>query len=403
MTARILFANNAKTTLAGAITNVATSANLASGTGALFPAISPGSGNYFCMTFNDAATGLLYEVVHVTAIVGDTVTIVRAQEGTTALAWNAGDIAANFVTMGGIEAFAQPADVQAQTGNYAVDSSGAANTITVTLSPAPTAWSDITGAPIRVKMANTNTSSTVNLNVNGLGNKTVVVAGGSGPAAGNLLAGSIYTLIYNGTNVQVVGGGAAAGGSGTVTSASVVSSNGFAGSVANPTTTPAITINTTVTGIVKGNGTAISAAVAGTDYLLPTGNGSLLTGLTQSQITGTAFQLSYDSGGQSITQAGSLTLAHGLGTKPKLMMCYLVCNSAEAGYSPGDEVFMFGPGSYDTGTAQTRGGPSVWADNTNINVRYANLGQGLFVFNKSTGNAALITYANWRFTVRAYA
>lgn len=60
-----------------------------------------------------------------------------------------------------------------------------------------------------------------------------------------------------------------AGGSGSVTSVSVVTANGFAGTVANPTTTPAITLQTTVTGIVKGNGTALSAATAGTDYQAP--------------------------------------------------------------------------------------------------------------------------------------
>lgn len=49
-------------------------------------------------------------------------------------------------------------------------------------------------------------------------------------------------------------------GTGTVTSVSVVSANGLAGSVANPTTTPALTLSTTVTGILQGNGTAISAA-----------------------------------------------------------------------------------------------------------------------------------------------
>ena len=59
------------------------------------------------------------------------------------------------------------------------------------------------------------------------------------------------------------GGG---GGSGTVTSVSVVTANGFAGTVANPTTTPAITIQTSVTGLTKGDGTALSAATAGTDY-----------------------------------------------------------------------------------------------------------------------------------------
>lgn len=55
-------------------------------------------------------------------------------------------------------------------------------------------------------------------------------------------------------------------GSGTVTSVSVVSANGFAGSVATSTSTPAITISTSITGVLKGNGTAISAATAGTDY-----------------------------------------------------------------------------------------------------------------------------------------
>lgn len=54
-----------------------------------------------------------------------------------------------------------------------------------------------------------------------------------------------------------------AAGSGTVTSVSVVTANGFAGTVANATTTPAITLTTTVTGILQGNGTAISAATTG--------------------------------------------------------------------------------------------------------------------------------------------
>lgn len=69
---------------------------------------------------------------------------------------------------------------------------------------------------------------------------------------------------------------------GSVTSVSVVSANGFAGSVANPTTTPAITLSTTVTGLLKGNGTAISTAVAGTDYLTPSGSGAALTGVVYS-------------------------------------------------------------------------------------------------------------------------
>lgn len=57
--------------------------------------------------------------------------------------------------------------------------------------------------------------------------------------------------------------------SGTVTSVSVVSANGFAGTVATATTTPAITLSTSISGILSGNGTAISAAST-------TGSGSVV-------------------------------------------------------------------------------------------------------------------------------
>lgn len=65
------------------------------------------------------------------------------------------------------------------------------------------------------------------------------------------------------------GSSSGGGGSGTVTGVSVVTANGFAGTVANPTTTPAITLSTTITGLLKGNGTAISAATPDIDYQAP--------------------------------------------------------------------------------------------------------------------------------------
>ena len=71
------------------------------------------------------------------------------------------------------------------------------------------------------------------------------------------------------------GSWAAPAGAGTVTSVSVVSANGFAGTVATATSTPAITVSTSITGVLKGNGTAISAATAGTDYVTPTGTETL--------------------------------------------------------------------------------------------------------------------------------
>ena len=55
-------------------------------------------------------------------------------------------------------------------------------------------------------------------------------------------------------------------GTGTVTTASVVTANGFAGSVANPATTPAITLTTSVTGVLKG---VTGGLVAATNADLP--------------------------------------------------------------------------------------------------------------------------------------
>lgn len=78
----------------------------------------------------------------------------------------------------------------------------------------------------------------------------------------------LYGLSSAGIEV-LIGPGA---GGGSVTNVSVVNANGFDGTVANPATTPAITIKTTVVGITKGNGTALSAAVSGTDYQFPISN-----------------------------------------------------------------------------------------------------------------------------------
>lgn len=99
MALQLLAANNAQSVLAAGISASATSLTLNTGTGALFP--SPVSGtSFFKLTLIDAATGQLTEIVHVTARTGDTLAIDRAQEGTSARAWSANDIAANMMTAG---------------------------------------------------------------------------------------------------------------------------------------------------------------------------------------------------------------------------------------------------------------------------------------------------------------
>ena len=89
----------------------------------------------------------------------------------------------------------------------------------------------------------------------------------------SLTAGSGVTITPGAGSIEIAFTGP---GSGSVTSTSVVSANGFAGTVATATSTPAITLSTSVTGVLKGNGTAISAATAGTDYLAPPSGTAIL-------------------------------------------------------------------------------------------------------------------------------
>lgn len=93
-----------------------------------------------------------------------------------------------------------------------------------------------------------------------------------------------------------------AGGSGTVTSVSVVSANGFAGTVATATTTPAITLTTTITGILSGNGTAISAAsTTGSGSVVLATSPTIATSLTGSYLT--ASEILITDGSKNIVSA----------------------------------------------------------------------------------------------------
>lgn len=100
---------------------------------------------------------------------------------------------------------------------------------------------------------------------------------------------------------------------GTVTSVSVVSANGLAGTVATSTTTPAITLSTTVTGILQGNGTAISAAsTTGTGAVVlaasPTITGTLTAATVSASGPVTGSNLSgTNTGDQTITLTGDVT------------------------------------------------------------------------------------------------
>lgn len=95
-----LFANNADSSLNGAIASDTAVLVLKAGEGDKFP--SPTNGDFFLVTLfqKEGTTELNHEIVKCTSRVGDNLTVVRAQEGTTAKAFNSGDLVELRVTAG---------------------------------------------------------------------------------------------------------------------------------------------------------------------------------------------------------------------------------------------------------------------------------------------------------------
>lgn len=84
--ADVLATNNAVSSLASGLSNAATSLTLGAGEGARFP--TPSAGNYFYATIIDTLGN--FEIVKATARATDILTIVRAQDNTTAKTFSAG-------------------------------------------------------------------------------------------------------------------------------------------------------------------------------------------------------------------------------------------------------------------------------------------------------------------------
>lgn len=195
--AKTKFSNNAQTTLASAITSSATSLSVTAGGGAQFPTLA--TGQYFRATLVEAGNANVYEIVKVTATPSaDNFTVTRAQENTSARAWNAGDYFTLLPTAGDLADMVQDDDLQAQAGNFAYDT-GAANAYAVTLNPPLSAHS--VGTPIRWIAGHTNTgASTFN---DGAGAAPLVLPGGAQLVAGQIVAGGMYSAVFDGTNFQI--------------------------------------------------------------------------------------------------------------------------------------------------------------------------------------------------------
>jgi len=154
----------------------------------------------------------------------------------------------------------------------------------------------VTNANLTGGVTSVGNAATVVTNANLTGEATSV--GNAATLTNSAVIGKVITGFTSGAGVvaatdtilqaiQKLNGNTAASGSGTVTSVSVVTANGLAGTVATASVTPAITLTTSVTGIIKGDGTALSAAIAADFPTLnqsTTGNAATVT--TNANLTG---------------------------------------------------------------------------------------------------------------------
>lgn len=198
-----------------------------------------------------------------------TVTSVDGSGGTTGLTLTGGPITASgTLTLGGTLAVANGGTGATTLTGYVKGNGTSAMTASATI---PT--TDLSGTISNAQLANsaitingTSTSLGGSISVGTVtsvtGTAPVVSSGGATPAISMAAATTSVDGYLTSTDWNTFNG------KGTVTAVSVVSANGFTGSSSGGAT-PALTLTTSITGVLKGNGTALSAASAGSDYVAP--------------------------------------------------------------------------------------------------------------------------------------
>ena len=212
---------------------------------------------------------------------------------------------------------------------------------------------NVTGTLTTAKVLTAPSSSRQYIVVNSATGSTVTIKA-SGQSGVSVAVGETATVYFNGTDY--VKSATTTFGTGTVTAVSVASANGFAGTSSGGAT-PALTLTTSITGVLKGNGTAISAATAGTDYVAPGGalgtpsSGTVtnLTGTASININGTVGATTPASGGFTTLSANSTVSGTGFST-------YLASppaigtTSAAAGNFTNSQITSLGVGTAASGT-----------------------------------------------------
>lgn len=317
-----LLTNNAVSTILTGIASGALSVQVAAGEGAKFP--SPTGGDFFLVTLfkSTAGTDTAIEIVKCTARSADVLTIVRAQEGTTANAYLAGDFIALRITAGSFQTdavtegatnkyFTEPrvlASLMAGLSTATSTAATAADSILVAVgklqaqvtSRALTADKDatggyagLTGYALTLKNASGAFASTLGHSATAarawtLPDKNGIVAMTSDIVAYSLPVSSASVLggIKVGANLSIDGAGvlsAAASGTGTVTSVNSVSPSSGNVTLATANVPEATNLYFTeprvLASVLTGLSTVTNAAISAADSVL------IACGKLQKQIT----------------------------------------------------------------------------------------------------------------------
>ena len=112
------------------------------------------------------------------------------------------------------------------------------------------------------------------------------------------------------------------------------------------------------------------------------------------------FSAYFESAEQTITSAGLLEIAHGLGREPILLWFILVCVTDEDGWVAGDKVHLGSVAGFGFSASRSFG---VKCDTTHIRLKYGSNADVFDYVNFTTGVAVALTNANWRLVIRAWA
>lgn len=377
--------NNAVSRLASSLSSGATTLSVTTGEGAKFP--SPSAGQWFPLTIIKSSGAL--EILRCSARSGDVFTVTRAQEGTAAQAFSAGDrveirvTAAVFTELASNTATAQSA---AQTAQNAADAAQDDADLGVKKDAATATGAAIMPVGTTAQRPASPVSGMLRYNADLLewdryqGGKWLPLnvmdkAFNEAPPATLASAATVNigAALSNTVNIS---------GTTTITAFDTIA----AGAIRRLNFLGALTLTHNATSLTLPGGVNITTRAGDVAEFLSLGGGNWRC-LKYSE-------RKFVSAEQTITAGGALTIAHGLGVKPEQVGFYLVCTIATGNWSVGDEIFIRLDFEQSSASVTTFGF-TCKRDATNLVIRFA--ANGIFMIDANNGG--YITTGNTNFKI----